>query len=281
MEIVERERPDALFPQSSYEVLPIARHRAEFEAMGVPVLVAGPEVVERAGDKWLTFEAMQGSNVPLPRSTLCRSQEEFVVAVRALGYPERRVCFKPPFSKGGRGFRILTAEVDRLHLLLYERADAMLMTLEEALDVMGGAVTFPDLMVMEYVEGMEHTVDVFCRGGRVLMGFVKTREDIKAGLAMYFEIVEDPTLWHYGQVVAERLQLDYFANIQFKGGQLLEVNPRVSTFVHQEDWNMPYLGLKYLLGEVSDAGLQAANERVRATRRTVRYYDQVFYDAHA
>jgi hypothetical protein len=98
---------------------------------------------------------------------------------------------------------------------------------------------------------------------------------------MYFEIVEDPTLWRYGQVVAERLQLDYFANIQFKGGQLLEVNPRVSTFVHQEDWNMPYLGLKYLLGEVSAAGLQAANERVRATRRTVRYYDQVFYDAHA
>lgn len=281
LEIIQRERPDALFPQSSYEVLPIAHHRAEFEALGVPVLLAGPEMVERAGDKWLTFQAIQGSDVPCPQSILCRSLEEFVANAHALGYPQRRVCFKPPFSKGGRGFRILTAEADRLHLLLYERADAMLMTLEEALDVLGKAATFPDLMVMEYVEGIEHTVDVFCREGRVLMGFVKTREAIKAGLAMYFETVDDPMLWHYGQVVAERLQLDYFANIQFKGGHLLEVNPRVSTFVHQEDWNMPYLGLKYVLGEVGDAVLQAAGERVRATRRTVRYYDQVFYDAHA
>jgi carbamoyl-phosphate synthase large subunit len=278
LDIVQRERPDLILPQSSYEILPLARHRREFEALGALPVIAEPEAVERGGDKWLTYQALEGSDVPRPRSILCTSLDAFTDAVYQLGYPEQRVCFKPPFSKGTRGFRILTAEADRLHLLLNEKPDAMLMTLDEALDVLGDAETFPELIVMEYAEGKEHTVDLFCQDGQALMGFVKTREAIRAGLAMYFETVDHPRLWHNGQTIVETLDLDYFVNIQFKGGKLLEVNPRVSTFVHQENFNMPYLGLKYCLGEIGASGLQAAAQRIRATRRTVRYYDQVFYD---
>jgi carbamoyl-phosphate synthase large subunit len=279
LDIVRQERPDVLFPQSSYEIPSLSRHRADFEALGVPVVVAGPETVDRGGDKWLTFQALEGSDVPRPQSVRCGSLDDFVTAIHELGYPARRVCFKPPFAKGSRGFRIITPETDRLHLLLHERPDAMLMTLDEAIEILSDAKAFPSLMVMEYVEGMEHTVDVFCRDGRVLMGFVKTREAIKTGLAMYFQVVENAELWKHAQVVAQRLGMDYFANIQFKGGKLLEVNPRVSTFVHQPDFNMPYLGLKYVLGEVDDAELRLASERVRTSRRSIRYYDQVFYDA--
>ena len=42
---------------------------------------------------------------------------------------------------------------------------------------------------------------------------------------------------------------------------------------------MPYLGLKYVLGEIDAEGLRAAERKVRAGRCSVRYYDQVFYDA--
>jgi carbamoyl-phosphate synthase large subunit len=207
--------------------------------------------------------------------------EAFQDAVHALGYPERRVCFKPAIGKGSRGFRILDANDDRVEMLLNRRADEATMTLQEAVAILAKADPFPPLVVSEFIEGAEHTVDVFCRDGRVLVGFVKTREAIKAGLAMRFETVEEPRLYRHAQTVVRALELDCFANIQFKGGKLLEVNPRVSTFVHQEDFNMPYLGIKYMLSEVGDAELQAASERVRTTRRTVRYYDQVFFDTES
>lgn len=278
LDIVQERRPDVLLPQSSYEILALARHRGEFERLGVPVVVGRADSVERGSDKWLTYLALENSNVPRPRSIRCTNAEAFIRAVRELGYPQRRVCFKPSWSKGTRGFRILTDQANRLHLLLYERPDAMLMTLPEAMDILADADPFPELLVMDYAEGMEHTVDIFCRRGEVLMGFVKTREAVKAGLAMYFEVVHRPDLMRYGQVIAERLGLDYFANIQFKGDLLLEVNPRVSTFVHQQDFNMPYLGLKYVLGEVDENHLRQVQEHIRTTRRTVRYYDQVFYD---
>jgi carbamoyl-phosphate synthase large subunit len=278
LEIVQREQPDLIVPQSSYEVQPFAEHRAQFEAQGAPVVVAGPQSVKRASDKMLTYEALAGTEVPYPRSIRCSDLEAFLSAVYELGYPEKKVCFKPPDSKGARGFRVITNRMNRLDILLRERSGSVLMTLEEATDVLGEADTFPELMVMEFTEGKEHTVDVFCRDGRVLTGFVKTREAVKAGLAMYFETVERPDLRRYGEIISERLGLDYFANIQFKGGQLLEVNPRVSTFVHQEDFNMPYLGIKYILGEIGESELRQASKRVRTSRRTVRYYDQVFYD---
>lgn len=278
VEVVKKEKPDVLLPQSSYEILPLAQHRSQFEALGTPVLVADPQVIARASDKFLTYQAMEGSGVPCPQSLFVDDFEGFVSAVHELGYPAKRVCFKPPDSKGARGFRVITAEMNRVDLLLRERSGSVLMTLEEATSVLAQAEVFPDLMVMEYTEGKEHTVDVFCQDGRVLMGFVKSREEIRAGLAMYFKIVERPDLWDYGDRVAQTLELDYFANIQFKGGKLLEVNPRVSTFVHQDDFIMPYLGLKYVLGEIGEDELQSASQRVRPTRRTMRYYDQVFYD---
>ena len=48
LEVVERERIDVVFPQSSAEVGPIS---AGLERFGVPVLVAPAEAVRRASDK--------------------------------------------------------------------------------------------------------------------------------------------------------------------------------------------------------------------------------------
>ena len=57
-------------------------------------------------------------------------------AARELGYPERPVCFKPVFSSGSRGFRILDPTVDRAHQLLNERPGSVAMRLEEAVELL-------------------------------------------------------------------------------------------------------------------------------------------------
>jgi len=139
-------------------------------------------------------------------------------------------------------------------------------------------VEFPRLMVMEYIDGPEYTVDALVENGHILLHQVKTRERIDAGLAMSFKTVDRPDLVEAAARVCEALQLDWFVNVQFKGDRLLEVNPRVSTFVFQEDFVLPYLGIKRALGELDDAELPALQDRVRTSRRTVRYYDQVFWD---
>jgi hypothetical protein len=49
--------------------------------------------------------------------------------------------------------------------------------------------------------------------------------------------------------------------------------------VYQEDFNLPYLGIKYVLGELDREAIALAQAAVRPSRRTVRYYDQMFWDA--
>ncbi len=278
LRIVARERPDVLFVQSSYEVGHIARHRGAFEELGAKVLVAGPEAIDLCNDKAAMHAALTGLPVPQPKLLLPADLDAFVVGAHTLGYPAVPVCFKPPVSKGSRGFRILSAAVDKVHLLLHERPNNLYMTLDEFVTLFTGVEPFPALMLMECVEGVEFTVDALVDRGEIVLAQAKTREAIDTGLAMSFRTADRPDLLEISRHICRRLALEWFVNIQFKGDHLLEVNPRVSTFVFQDDFNLPYLGVKYALGELDDDALRAAQTRVRPSRRTLRYYDQVFWD---
>ena len=282
LKTVEERRPDVLFVQSSLEVGPVARHKAEFERLGAKVLVAEPGAVDVCNDKAAMHRALTNEPVRQPELIMPASLDEFVEGARRLGYPDRPVCFKPPVAKGSRGFRILRPQVDRRHILLNERPNDVQMTLDEFVALFRDAPEFPRLMLMEFVaEGIEFTVDALVENGGMLLYQAKTREAIDTGLAMAFKTVERPDLVEASRHICRRLGLDWFANIQFKGDALLEVNPRVSTFVYQEDFILPYLGIKRALGELPDAELASIQARVRTSRRTVRYYDQVFWDVEA
>ena len=59
---------------------------------------------------------------------------------------------------------------------------------------------------------------------------------------------------------------------------MIEINPRISTVVYQEDFNLPWLGVKRALGEISHDELAALRSRVRPGRTALRYFDQVEFD---
>jgi len=277
--VVARERPDVLLVQSSAEVGPVARERATFADLGARVLVASPEAVALCADKAAMYTALQGIAVPQPRSVVPSSLDEFVAAARDLGYPDAPVCFKPPVAKGSRGFHVLQPHVDAARQLLSERGGSLPLTLDDFIVALREVEPFPRLLLMEFVEGPEHTVDALVAGGEIVLHQTKTREAISSGLAMAFQTVERPDLVLVAGEICRTAGLDWFVNIQFKGDKLLEVNPRVSTFVYQEDFNLPYLGIKYALGELDREAVALAQAAVRPSRRTVRYYDQLFWDA--
>jgi carbamoyl-phosphate synthase large subunit len=176
LDVVRRENIDAVLPQSSHDLQGLADARERF--MGTTVMVS-------------------------PRTPFRRTTGD-VRAARRLGYARPAqsdggrshcsgrarlpgaVCFKPVFSSGSRGFRILDATVDRARQLIEERPGNLAMRLRDVMELLpeeGG----PDLLVMELAEGRERTVDGIARSGQVLLGHAKTRESMRAGLAMYFE----------------------------------------------------------------------------------------------
>jgi carbamoyl-phosphate synthase large subunit len=275
LELVEREGADIVLPQSSFDLPGLAAARGRFP---VPVLVSAPETVRRSNDKAETYSLLQRIGVPTIEFRRVAGARAVEAAARELGYPDRPVCFKPVFSSGSRGFRILDPTVDRAHQLLHERPGSVSMRLEEALDLLpeqGGT----ELLVMELATGGERTIDGIADGERIVLGHPKTRESMRAGLAMYFVTLADDGLMELADRIVQELAIEWFFNIQLVGDHVIEVNPRISTVVYQEDLNLPWLGVKRALGEISDAELAALHSRVRPGRTALRYFDQVEWDA--
>jgi hypothetical protein len=101
---------------------------------------------------------------------------------------------------------------------------------------------------------------------------------MRAGLAMFFVTLEDDALMEMADKIVRELQIEWFFNIQLVGDYVIEINPRISTIVYQEDLNLPWLGVKRALGEVSDDELAAMRTRIRPGRTALRYFDQVEWD---
>jgi carbamoyl-phosphate synthase large subunit len=274
-DIVRRENVDIVLPQSSFDLLGLAEARERF--VGTTVLVSPPETVRKANDKAEAYTLLRRLGIQAPAFRRVTGARELAAAAEELGYPDRAVCFKPVFSSGSRGFRVLDPTVDRTKQLLEERPGNLAMRLTDVVELLpdeGG----PDLIVMELAQGPERTVDGIARSGQVLLGHAKTREAMRGGLAMYFESVNSHWLLEVAQRIVAELGIEHFFNIQLVGDYVIEINPRISTIVYQEDLNLPYLGIKQALGEISREELAQLGARVRSSRRALRYFDQVEWD---
>jgi carbamoyl-phosphate synthase large subunit len=275
LDIVRRENIDVVLPQSSFDLPALAEARERF--MATTVLVSPPEAIRTANDKAAAYALIERLGLRAPAWRKVTGGRGLALAAQELGYPERAVSFKPVFGSGSRGFRVLDANVDRARQLFEERPGNLAMRLQDVLELLpeeGG----PDLLVMELATGRERTVDGIARSGQVVLGHAKTRESMRAGLAMYFETLNDHWLLEVAQRIVAELGIEYFFNIQLVGDYVIEINPRISTIVYQEDLNLPYLGVKSALGEISHEELAQLGARVRPTRRALRYFDQVEWD---
>ena len=266
---------DVVFPTSSSEILAWARARDTF---GVPVMAGPPAGVEAAADKAATFRLAERAGVPAPRTIEVADLDAFAAAVRELGYPDRRVVMKPSNAKGSRGMRILDSAADRRRWLLEARpGEAAPERLEDVLGLLADGPV-PPYIVQEYLDGPEETVDAICWRGELLLPMTRTREALRAGLAMDFTLLERPREEEHSARLAAALESDYFLSVQFKGGRLMEINPRVSTIVYTPEIDPPLLAVGLALGTVSPEEIARLRSRVPVGRRAIRYFDQVEFD---
>ena len=276
-DLCAREGVQAVLPQSSHDLAGLAAAKPELAAAGVTALVSSPETVRRANDKAECYRLLGEAGVPVPAFRRVRGRAAFEDAARELGYPDRAVCFKPVTSSGSRGFRVLDPAVDRAHQLLRERPGSLAMRLEDVAELLPGEGG-EELLVMELARGGERTVDGIAREGRIVLGHPKTREAMRAGLAMFFRTLEDAELVEVAGRAVAALEIEHFFNVQLVGDLVIEVNPRISTVVYQEDLNLPWLGVRHALGELSDDEVASYADRVRPSRRALRYFEQLEWD---
>ncbi|MEO3787452.1 ATP-grasp domain-containing protein [Actinocorallia sp. B10E7] len=218
------------------------------EELGLPGTRA--DAVRRCRDKSATRAALAARGLPQPGFALVGDLAEAKEAAARIGYP---VVIKPRAAGGSQGV-VLVADEDEL-------ADQFTATRD--VPVSDQPVFDQGVLVEEYLEGPEISVDAVVRGGRVTPVFV-ARKDI--GFPPYFEetghvldaadpLLTDPGLLRVLSSVHEALGCaDGWTHTELKltadGPKLIEVNGRLGGDL------IPYLGL---LATGVDPGLAAAD----------------------
>jgi carbamoyl-phosphate synthase large subunit len=230
-EIVLREKVSIILPQVTRELLALARSKEAFAALGCQILVNDPEKIEVLNDKYKMMKAAAALGVRVPKHYLVTTRAQLEDAVYKLGYPAMRVVVKPPVSSGMRGLRILGEPSDRMRDFLHRKPDSAECSLEELLRVFADD-RIPDLLVCEYLPGMELSVDCLCARGSAVIVLPRTRERVRTGITFAGTVVRDDLVIGECLKLIEGLKLDHVIGFQFKYSEegypaILECNPRV------------------------------------------------------
>jgi ATP-grasp in the biosynthetic pathway with Ter operon len=144
----------------------IADRRAEFEARGVRLVLAGDGATLRLLEDKGRFFDQTPLGIPVHDFYRVRTWPEFEVAVDALVARKHRVCFKSAIGTFGVGFYILDGARTPLKRLLGNERHRI--SRAELGGILQGREASPELLVMEYLPGPEFSVDVLAHEGNLL-----------------------------------------------------------------------------------------------------------------
>ncbi|NRD79437.1 ATP-grasp domain-containing protein [Bacillus sp. BRMEA1] len=235
----------------------IAKHLDDFEAIGVKVLVSNDvhlmETLENKSAAYRMFSnnCLNGTkNFTIPEYYVVNNLEEFKKSYLMLREQGHMVCFKPVIGEGAKGFRVIKDEIETIDQL-FNWSSGYRISYRNACEILSQQEYFPDLMVMEYLDGVEYSIDCLASSEQLFAAIPRMK-----GEGRVRELVESHELIQIAQQFYQQYKLPYVFNIQVKYKnnipKLLEINPRMSGGMHiscLSGINIPYLAIKILLGE--------------------------------
>lgn len=247
-------RVDVFVPGRHRDV--IADRRADFTAIGTGLVLAGDGATLRLLEEKGRFLSQVPEGVPVHEFCRVRTWAEFAEAASKIRKDGHRVCFKPAVGTFGLGFHIIDDGLTARKRLL--AGETHRISTAELRGILDTGEPFPELLVMEYLDGSEFSVDVLAHEGEVL-AMVCRRKPFNgrvrvAGTSKISRIREgqcqllarEPVIEEMVRKLAAHFHLRGIFNVQFRSTaeipekpHLLEINGRMSG-------GLPYIGLSGL-----------------------------------
>lgn len=240
-----RQRIDIFVP--GREATTLAAEHARFADIGTRVLSAAPApMLKLVHDKARFYAETDLPDAPVAAFRRFETLEQFDAAWGQLRPQFPKLCIKPSHGIYGQGFAIVDEERSSAALLLggveyhvgYD-------DLRRGLATMG---TFKTMLLMEFLDGPEYSVDCVGDHGRLAAAVVR-RKLAHSGSGQLIDMRQD-ILDATARLCAD-YQLNGVFNAQFREGggrvRLLEINPRMSGGIGMACLagpNLPYIALR-------------------------------------
>lgn len=280
LDICRTEKVDVIEPIVTRELMKFAMAKPLFEAEGIKVVVMAPKTLEIVNNKAKLLSEMKKNEVSTPAFVTVHTLDELVEACGTLGYPEKAICVKGAVGNGSRGVRIVDAAISKYDLFFNEKPNSMYISYDELIRTLAERPEIPEMLVMEYLPGVEYSVDCFADRGTIKYAVCRRGLSVVTSNMMSLEIDNNCDVIGLCQNVIGTLKLDGNFGFDLKYGQddkpyVIEINPRLTAGVVScaaAGVNLPYLGIKFLLGE--DLPECQINYGTRMSRR----YQETFFD---
>ncbi len=220
---------DVVLPITTQELILLAKNEAEFQKIGVKVIISDLDNLTIANNKGLLHQFSQSIDIPIPEGEVTSNKIQWETTVDNLQKRHEILCFKPVLGNGSRGFGIISKEVN--HQFLTNKPSTFSLLKEEWNLRLQENFEIP-LLVTEFLPGTEYSVDLVCRDGAVLICIPRTRDKMIGGISVAGKIIEDTDIINQSKKLAESLKLNGPIGMQWRRdrngiAKLLEINPRL------------------------------------------------------
>jgi carbamoyl-phosphate synthase large subunit len=252
--ICHEEKVQIIIPQNTAELFILASSKKEFKKRGVSILLSDPKAIDVANNKYKLMQICKEHDIPVGKFYLVNHINNLRQRATELGWPDKKVVVKPPISNGMRGVRIIDEEIDLKESFYEQKPSSLMINMQNLNEVLGE--TFPDLIITEYLPGLEYSVDMF-RSNDINLVIPRTRDEIRTGITFKGTVEYNSEIIKYSKMLAKKIDLKYCFGFQYKLDEngtpkILESNPRIQgTMVMSTlaDANIIYAGVKALLNE--------------------------------
>lgn len=240
------------------DLLVLARHKADFAAVGTRVIVSDPELIEICNDKWKTCQFLKENGFHVPQTHLMLQKAMLALESRTLQYP---VVVKPRFGCGSIAMSI--AE-DEMALLYYFRRNTR--TISQSYLKYESAAEDEKILYQECLDGQEYGVDIINDlEGNLRNVVIKRKIAMRAGETDIAEVVDVPVIREacerLGRLTRHIGNMDVDVFLVDGKPYILEMNARFGggyPFSHMAGCRLPGALVRWARGEdVPDEMLRA------------------------
>ncbi len=254
-------------------------HREEIESLGVK-LTTGATSVEKltiADDKVAFAHFMEAEGLPVVPSVRVDSAAELTALLANPPFSVEPLCVKPVTGIYGMGFWCFDESVSPM--AAFTHPEMRRVNSRAYLSALEATEKFEPLVLMPYLQGPEHSVDMLVEKGKVLSAVSRRKE----GALQYLE--NSGEAYELAKSCAQVMQADGLVNVQTRNNEhgkpvLLEINMRPSGgigYIRHAGVNLPgYFALRQL-GLISEEQVIAEEKNhfksviVRSITDFIRY----------
>lgn len=269
-QICQRYHVKVVLPLVTAELRVFAKEKERLKDLcGTIVAVNDFDKIEIVNDKGKLYQFLESVGLPVAKFFIVNTSKECGKAVRAID--ESIIYVKPPKGNGSRGCRMVKKFID-----ISGKPDGQI----SYLDFFNYHNLNPqEYIVMEYLPGIEYTIDILADHGECLYVIPRKRDVIRGGITYSGTVEKNEEIIAYCKDIIGALDLHGIVGIQVKAdknGQykILEINPRLqgtTCLSSAAGINLPYWAAMQALGHEVPKNLP-----INWGLKMYRHYEEVY-----